>query len=179
MTVNAVVDASGAIPEGTTVELAAFATSSLDGALSYQWSPSDDLSCNTCSNPFATPDTTTTYTVVVTDEYGCTASATVVVEVIQALEKIAVAPTAFSPNGDGQNDMFLVSGTSDIKEVEMHLYNRWGNEVFNLTTDNLNDGWDGRYRFLDCEIGVYAYYIYVTFDDGETMLLSGNVTLVR
>ncbi|MBK8474459.1 MAG: hypothetical protein IPL33_21035 [Sphingobacteriales bacterium] len=54
VTVNAVVDASGAIPEGTTVELAAFATSSLDGALSYQWSPSDDLSCNMHSNPFAT-----------------------------------------------------------------------------------------------------------------------------
>ncbi|MBK8474460.1 MAG: gliding motility-associated C-terminal domain-containing protein [Sphingobacteriales bacterium] len=55
--------------------------------------------------------------------------------------------------------MFLVSGTSDIKEVEMHLYNRWGNEVFNLTTDNLNDGWDGRYRFLDCEIDICLLYL--------------------
>ncbi len=136
----------------------------------YQWTPAAGLSCTNCANPWATVSENTTYTVTVFDEYGCSATATVNIEVI---DHIVLIPNAFSPNDDGVNDIFRVTGLN-IAQVEYHVYDRWGNEMYSQTTTDLLVGWDGTHNGTDCELGVYVYYCIVTFEDGEQQLFGGE-----
>jgi hypothetical protein len=77
---------------------------------SYNWLPNYRLSCNTCPIPFANPQFTTTYTVELEDIYGCKNSEDVTVVVICNNQNFFV-PNTFSPNGDGQNEVFFPRGT--------------------------------------------------------------------
>ena len=85
-------------------------------------------------------------------------------------------PTAFSPNGDGINDVFKVMGKG-IKSVNLDIYDRWGEKVFG--TENKDEGWDGTYRNQKCFPAVFAYRAYVKYVDGTEKVEKGNVTLIR
>lgn len=85
-------------------------------------------------------------------------------------------PTAFSPNGDGIND-FLVMLGEGIISVNLDVYNRWGEVVFQTT--NPLDKWDGKFKGQDQQSGVYAYKVYVVLSDGTELNQSGNITLMR
>jgi gliding motility-associated-like protein len=87
-------------------------------------------------------------------------------------------PTAFSPNGDGRNDLFGVLGAGKYsRDFEMRIWNRWGQEVYR--TSDPAQGWDGNFNGAQAQTGVYAYFI--TYKDiyGEVRTYKGNVTLVR
>ena len=89
-----------------------------------------------------------------------------------------IIPNAFSPNEDGVNDTFqpfITSGTP--KTFALFVYDRWGNRVYE-TTDIAN-GWDGTYKGFNCEVGVYVYYVAVTYMDNTDEIIKGNVTLVK
>lgn len=94
-------------------------------------------------------------------------------------------PNSFSPNKDGVNDVFSIffSPSSGIENIiSFQVYNRWGGLVFeqrNFLPDNGNIGWDGDYKGQPLNAGVYVYQINLAFDDGRTLLLSGDVTLFR
>jgi gliding motility-associated-like protein len=66
-------------------------------------------------------------------------------------------PNAFTPDGDGLNDIFKVISSGDIKEFHMYVFNRWGEQIFEST--NIDVGWDGRKDGDMCPIGVYSYLI--------------------
>ncbi|MEO8150726.1 MAG: CotH kinase family protein [Bacteroidia bacterium] len=85
-------------------------------------------------------------------------------------------PSAFSPNGDLNNDLYQVYGTN-ITSMELHIYNRWGQEVFS-TTDK-NKGWDGTYKGEKLNTDVFAYHIKLLFTNGETVAKKGTITLMR
>jgi gliding motility-associated-like protein len=85
-------------------------------------------------------------------------------------------PNVFSPNRDGKNDKFYIRGVN-IKEIDMKVYNRWGNLVY--VSKDVHEGWDGRYKSNDCAEGVYFYIAEVTFADGTISVKKGNVTLIR
>ncbi|MEZ5196482.1 MAG: gliding motility-associated C-terminal domain-containing protein [Bacteroidales bacterium] len=85
-------------------------------------------------------------------------------------------PTAFSPNGDGDNDRLYVYG-SQFKEVVFRVYNRYGEMVFE-TNDELR-GWDGKHNGFPQEKEVYTYYLKIIFADGGLVEETGNVTLLR
>lgn len=86
-------------------------------------------------------------------------------------------PNAFSPNGDGVNDILFLEGFG-VSELEFKIYNRWGELVFESTS--LDDGWDGRYKGTDQEMEVYTYTLRASFEDGtKTGLRKGNITLLR
>ncbi|PSJ72680.1 hypothetical protein C7N43_33045 [Sphingobacteriales bacterium UPWRP_1] len=88
-------------------------------------------------------------------------------------------PNAFSPNGDGVNDVFRITGYL-VQEVSLTIYNRWGNKVFTETGAPLaNHGWNGMYREKEALLGVYVYYATVVYTNGTTQKLKGNVTLIR
>lgn len=93
-------------------------------------------------------------------------------------ECIPALPNAFSPNGDGVNDIFRVIQNADCQPVNytLHIYNRWGALVF--ASDDIGSGWDGRYQNRDQEIGAYVYYLQTTVQDHTTMR-TGSVTLIR
>ncbi|MBK8472749.1 MAG: gliding motility-associated C-terminal domain-containing protein [Sphingobacteriales bacterium] len=86
-------------------------------------------------------------------------------------------PTAFSPNGDGQNDVFRAQASGTITDYYLVVYNRWGQMVFETT--DLNAGWDGMFNGQQQEMGVYVYYARYTFAGDNEDLLRGNVTLLR
>ncbi|MEZ4887428.1 MAG: gliding motility-associated C-terminal domain-containing protein [Chitinophagales bacterium] len=144
--------------------------------LTYIWSPSDDLSCSNCPNPIASPNASTNYSVVISElNSNCSVSATYRVNVVQE-SRIAI-PKAFSPNGDGFNDEFRIS-LRDFREAEFAIYDRSGNRVFESQNPTLN-GWDGTYKFEPQNIGVYVYYLVVTFNNDDQRLYQGNLTLIR
>jgi len=144
------------------------------GTGTYSWSPTTGLgSPNSASTP-ASPTVTTTYTVNFTDANGCTDSDTVTVQVIEAYELFI--PTAFSPNGDGTNDMLFVYGAG-IKKMEFVVFDRFGEKVFESTS--VNDGWDGTLRGKPMNTGIYSYYCSIEYFDGNTEKLKGDITLVR
>jgi gliding motility-associated-like protein len=85
-------------------------------------------------------------------------------------------PTAFTPNSDGLNDGFRPI-TKDVQTLELHVFNRWGEQVF-YTTDP-DAFWDGTYKNVPQELGVYTWWARATYADGSETFLKGNVTLIR
>ncbi len=85
-------------------------------------------------------------------------------------------PNAFTPNGDGNNDVLKVRG-GPMAEMEFHIFNQWGNDVFFASTQN--DGWDGRYKGNAQPEGVYEYTMKGKTIDNKIINLHGVVNLVR
>ena len=139
----------------------------------YSWSPSTYLSCNDCQNPISTPDETITYTVSIT-ENGCTNSDQVTIQVIK--EELIYIPTIFSPNDDGNNDVFYVRGNG-IKKLLFVVYDRWGEKVFE--SSNIKEGWDGTFRGIPMKPALFMYYVKAEFESGRKEVLKGDVTLIR
>jgi len=135
---------------------------------SYQWSNN-----SSGSNINVAPTMATTYTVTVIDSNGCTAMAFVTIDIICAELYI---PDAFSPNGDGHNDVFLVHDYC-IKQMTLMIYDRWGNKMFE--SNDVNTGWDGTFKGEPMNTGTYIYYLQATLFDGTTINKKGNITLVR
>lgn len=85
-------------------------------------------------------------------------------------------PDAFSPNGDGENDVLYVRGEG-LARIDFKIYNRWGQVVF--STINKNVGWTGKFNGEEQPIEIYGYVLNVTFIDGSTKTLKGNISLLR
>lgn len=85
-------------------------------------------------------------------------------------------PNAFSPNGDGINDVVKIEGRG-ITALTFRIYNRWGEKVFE--THDKNIGWNGIYKGVLQEMDVYTYAAEATLINGETIPLKGNITLLR
>ncbi|MFN7119323.1 MAG: gliding motility-associated C-terminal domain-containing protein [Saprospiraceae bacterium] len=92
-------------------------------------------------------------------------------------------PTAFSPNGDGNNDSFMIFGGSDLKQItQLQIFNRWGDLVFqrqDLEPNNPNAGWDGEFKGNPAPNGVYVYIAKLLMNDGIERQFSGAFTLIR
>ena len=145
-----------------------------DSATTVLWTPSTYLDCDSCEQPIATPLTPTTYVVTLTDTMGCQFYDTVTIDI--DVDYTIYIPNAVTPNGDGENDVWYVYGNR-IREVDMRVYNRWGEKVFE--SEDLNIGWDGVYKGKDVNAGVYVYVVHVTYVDGKDEYFKGNLTVVR
>ncbi|MBK9460265.1 MAG: gliding motility-associated C-terminal domain-containing protein [Sphingobacteriales bacterium] len=163
---------------GSSIFLPTTALSNLDAPLSYTWqSATSELSCYNCDNPQTTiTQPINTYTLLVTDSYGCLATDQVNIAVMY--NNAIIIPSAFSPNNDLQNDTFGILG-HNIAQYELMIYNRWGNKVFSYSGTNTNQYWDGTINGIECEVGVYVYYANIIFTNGQQTIKKGNVTLIR
>jgi len=94
----------------------------------------------------------------------------------QEPEAVVYIPNIFSPNGDGQNDVFRVRG-ENIETLHIAVYNRWGNMVFEGSEPQAT--WDGTYKGKPCADGVYYYMVEIGFTGGKQEMRKGSVTLVR
>jgi gliding motility-associated-like protein len=164
------------ITAGTTLQLSTvFGPYSADSIRSYSWVPGTGMSCIDCPSPQVSPyANSTTYTVIITYNQGCTASASVQIDVNG--EPPFYIPNAFSPNGDGTNDVWYVYGTG-VKDVKAMIFDRWGEKVFE--TDNQSTGWDGTYRGQMQAPGVFVYIVTIVYLDGQTDTKQGSLTLIR
>ncbi len=147
----------------------------------FYWQPATGLDCPDCWEPVAKPEKSTVYQLFAYSEDGCEVMAALRM-IVKSSRRIYI-PNIFKPDRDGLNDTFSLYSDGQVEQiVQMHIYDRWGNELFadkNLTPNTLGSGWDGRYKGKPMSPGVYIYYFEVLFKDGSSHKYSGDVTLVR
>lgn len=148
------------------------------------WSAYSDSTCrrdSSCLQQWVKPVRQTTYRVVVTDTEGCTAESSVTVSINK--QRPVFVPEAFSPNNDGNNDIFIVHGSQVVKIIKrFEIFDRWGERMVsyqNFKTDDPAFGWDGKFQGRDALSGVYPYFVEVEYLDGAIDVIEGSVMLVR
>ncbi|SEJ48396.1 gliding motility-associated C-terminal domain-containing protein [Dyadobacter sp. SG02] len=141
----------------------------------FLWTPATGLNDVNIQSPIAILQEDQSYTVDVTSELGCTGTGTVNLS-IKRQENIVI-PTAFSPNGDGRNEVLLpvINGIESIRYFR--IYNRWGQIVF--FTDQLNTGWDGSFKGAAAISGTYVWEIEGVSTKGKVISKRGAVMLLQ
>jgi gliding motility-associated-like protein len=148
-----------------------------DSGYVYNWEPQTGLSCSTCPSPNASPTITTVYQLTVTNPDGCSVTEQITVAVDN--NQILFVPNAFTPDGDGINDLLKVFGIS-VKTINFNIFNRWGEKVYGVENGDINSsGWDGTYFGKPLPPDVFVYYLDAEFDDGQRKQLKGSISLLR
>jgi gliding motility-associated-like protein len=144
----------------------------------YSWIPDYTLKTPHSSHTISTPDSTTTFFVTATDQFGCISVDTVSVTVKDFVcdTPFVFVPNVFTPNGDKLNDVVKVQGDVVIN-LYFAIYDRWGEKIFD--THDQSVGWDGSYRNKPLSPAVFVYYLEATCINNETIRRKGNITLVR
>lgn len=147
------------------------------GGTKYTWVPPDYLSDTSISNPVGTYLDTGyhTYYVYVESDYGCKGWDTMNVWVVN--QAYFVMPNAFTPNGDGLNDIFRPRAVGYKTLKYFRIFNRWGEEVFRTTS--IEQGWDGTYKGVRAEMGTYFWELVFVDRFGNEGATKGDVTLLR
>ena len=147
------------------------------GSTNFQWTPVTQwLSNPNISNPVSLPQDDIEYVVVVTNSIGCLDTDTINVHFFKVLPGFFI-PTAFSPNGDGLNEV-LTPLALGLKSVDKFIiYNRWGQLLFK--TSNIGEGWDGKYKGIVQGIGTYVWYAEGTDYTNKKLQKKGTVVLIR
>ena len=144
----------------------------------YVWTPGDELDNPYIVNPLLKPSKSNEYVLEVTDSYNCVNTDTVNVLVDESFELYRIdysASNIITPDGNGRNDAWEVPNITFYEVNHVHIYDRWGNEVFAVT--NYQNDWKGTNQGGDnLPDGTYYYVIY--FDDSDTVL-KGAITLLR
>lgn len=144
----------------------------------YVWTPTTNLSCINCPKPVSTTTVdVVSYSVTVSDTMGCFSSISDFSVYIKPLSSVDV-PSAFTPNGDGVNDIVYVDGWGIKKLLEYRIYNRWGELLFE--TNDINVGWDGTFKGVPQNTETYIYTVSVeTYIGSEPLTLKGYIKLLR
>jgi len=145
----------------------------------YLWMPAASLSNNTIANPVATPFKTTIYSLEVVSADGCGASGSVIVKVASKI----MIPGAFTPNGDGHNDVFYVLGGEPGDKIkDLSIFNRWGQRIFDVrdvVPGDVSFGWNGNYNGVKQPTGTYIYIVTMALGDGTAKVYKGSVVIIR
>lgn len=144
-----------------------------EGATYYEWFPKQWLSHAGIANPVASPKAPIEYTVVGYNEFECTDTAKVRIDI----DEQVYLPNAFTPNGDGLNDFFAIRNMGYQGVLSFRIYNRWGQLVFE--TLDAARGWDGMHKNQPAEQGNYFYDIRLSLRDGSSKHFKGEVLLIR
>lgn len=158
------------VAQGTQLMISASITGNIS---SYQWLPSQSLTNNSSLTPTTQPLSSNTnyfFNAITTD--GCAVSKEITIKILTDL----VMPNAFSPNGDGHNEVFRIPPNTYINLNEFSIFNRWGNKIFSTT--NSGKGWDGTVNGKKQDAGMYIYIISGTDKNGK-VLYKGSFILVR
>jgi len=155
-------------------------TLSHSGQFNYAWWPPEGLSCLACPDPVARPLRTTTYTLLLTDANGCTATDSLTLRVKEAETGIYV-PNALTLSGSAHNRRLTVYAAAGQVEW-LRVYDRWGGLVFERRGFAPNDesaGWDGTWRGQPVRPGVFVWQVEIRLPNGNLLQKSGDVTVVE
>ena len=147
---------------------------------SYTWAPNYYLSADNIPSVIASPHRSTVYYLtVISSTDGCPATDSITVNVISKVH----IPNAFSPNGDGKNDVFYIMGglPGDVIK-DFTIFDRWGYKIFqnqNGILNYTNYGWDGNIKGSPAPTGAYVYVVTIKSLSGEQTVYKGTVILVR
>jgi gliding motility-associated-like protein len=160
---------------GEPYQLNVVTQNSLAAGTSYLWTPSTGLDNPNIPNPLATLFADQVYQVDITTPEGCKGSASVKLRAYKGPD--IYVPTAFSPNGDGRNDIFYVVPIG-IKYFDyLRIFNRWGQVVFETKLPAI--GWEGRFKSLEQPMGTYIYTVQGRSAKGQVIFKKGSILLVR
>ncbi len=120
----------------------------------YTWTPTSWISDIKGPKPLVDPDNTTFYKVLATSPDNCKSEDSVKIVVIQRV----FMPDVFTPNGDGQNDTWRIVGMEEYPDIEIKVFNRWGNLVYYAKGNN-STPFDGTFRGESLPEGVYTYVV--------------------
>lgn len=146
------------------------------------WSPTDSLSCVNCLSVQANPIFTTTYALQIISEGGCIVEDFITISVDKRIS--VYVPNAFSPNGDGINDNFMIfAKETNIRQIKsFQIFDRWGGHLFSATNFPPNDptySWDGTYDGKILNGAVFTWFAEIELLDGTLEMLTGDVVLAR
>jgi len=147
------------------------------GGVVYVWSPADFLDVvNTGSPSGFYPDTGHyAYQVFIQSANGCEGYDSIQIWVVG--QPALFVPTAFSPNGDGKNDVLKPTGIG-YREIEyFRVFDRWGEKVFD--TSHFGEGWNGNFKGQPAGIGTYFWVLKTVDRFGKEAIISGDAILVR
>lgn len=153
----------------------------LESVETVLWRADTGLSCYNCPMPIAVPTNPTTYKITVSSIDNCTATDSVRIQILVVRD--VYVPNVFSPNQDGVNDILFINGGPEVSTIQsFSIYSRWGEQVFiqeNFMPNDLANGWDGKRMDEFLESGVFIWQAVIDFIDGETLVYTGDVALVR
>jgi gliding motility-associated-like protein len=138
----------------------------------YVWSPPTYLNNARTARPIASPEATTTYILTATGPNGCVATDTIKIVVMTTI----YIPDVFTPNGDSVNDTWVLRGLENYPEVEVRVFNRWGNVVF-YGKGPSQLAFDGRFNGTMLPSGVYTYLIDTKTNSNQ--VVRGSLLLAR
>ncbi len=127
----------------------------------FTWTPSGLLDSAISATPFARPLEPTNFYVLGIDGNGCTDTGMVRIRIDYTMPDFV--PNAFSPNGDGLNDEFIISNLTYQKIKQFRVFNRYGQLVFSTTDPK--KGWNGTFNNKPCDPGTYYYLIQLEYPD--------------
>ena len=139
-------------------------------SVTYLWTPNINIEDNTVKNPVITGVNDITYRLTVTDVRGCVSSDTTMVKVAPKL----VVPNTFTPNNDGVNDTWNITGLIAYTDALVDIYTRYGQKVYHSV--GYDKPWDGLFNGKQLPTGVYYYVIDTKLFN---QVLSGSLTLLR
>lgn len=154
--------------------------------ISYSWFPDVDISCLDCDSVIVSPEIDITYEVTLTDAHGCTASDETDVFVTE--DRTFYIPNTFSPNGDGENDLFRIRVGEHqeyllVEVSQFTILDRWGNVMYSAPAHHPyfepNVGWKGFIDGIEAPPGMYSYWAEYLYCDGEKASVKGLIQLVR
>jgi gliding motility-associated-like protein len=147
----------------------------------YNWWPATGLSCTSCKTPQFVADNDIVYHLRVTTQYGCESDDEVRI-VVPCGKGAVYMPNAFTPNGDGKNEVFTIKGYGIQRVKSFRIFNRWGQQVFGREHFLPNDrrfGWNGTFNGKPAEAGAYVYIAEVTCNENKPIVVKGTVMLIR
>ena len=157
-------------------------TNTTGGILQYTWTPTTGLSCTTCAQPTFVADKNTTYKLKVRTQYGCEATDEITITVLCNKGAVYI-PNAFTPNNDGLNDVFSVTGYGIANVKNFTVFDRWGKPVFrkdNFVIGDRSGGWNGRVAGMEITTTTsFVYVAEVECSEGNSIVLKGSVILIR
>jgi gliding motility-associated-like protein len=145
----------------------------------FSWSPSTDLSNPNIQNPvglYSGNYDSIRYRVLIFNQPNCTDSAFITVRIFKSAPQIFV-PTAFTPNGDGKNDIFRPVAAGIAKFEYFRVFNRWGQLVFSAQNDR--EGWDGKIQGKEQPSGTFVWLVKGVDYLGKPFFAKGTVMLIR
>jgi gliding motility-associated-like protein len=149
--------------------------SSVSGtAVQFEWSPASDISNSQSLSPQVFPTSDRIYTLTAISGVGCPSDQQSVN--VKVYNDIFI-PNAFTPNGDGKNDVFRVFPIGAYVLQRLNVYDRWGKLVF--TTSDPTVSWDGTFKNLPQPPGNYVYYVEWKRSDGKQVNRKGSLMLIR
>lgn len=145
------------------------------GGVNYVWTPADGLDNPDIADPFTNINHDITYTVTAYTAEGCSGTDDIRVRFIVGPD--IYVPTGFSPNGDGQNDIFRPLPVGITQLEYFRVYDRWGKLMF--STSEYMQGWDGNFNGQPAAVGTYVWVVQGKDVNNETVQRKGTITLIR